>query len=122
MASLTVALPLQLSSVDGFEMIKDIKSMVAQNLKMLVLTIPGERVMAPRFGVGLKTYLFENFSHDTMSKIDAKIREQVKIYMPVVQIQRINFGHRDPDNNYLGIAIEYSIPAIGTTDLLELTT
>jgi hypothetical protein len=121
MASLGVALPLELDSGDGFHMLKSIKNLVKQNLKMLILTIPGERVMKPKFGVGLSRYLFENFGHDTMAQIDNSIREQVSIYMPAVIIQNITFGNSNPDNNYLGIGIEYSIPAVGTTDLLELT-
>ena len=122
MASFGVALPLQLDSADGFAMIKNINSLVKQNLKKLILTIPGERVMEPNFGVGLTTYLFEHYSEDTMSQISSKITEQVGIYLPAVQINNIDFGITDPDSNYLGIAIEYSIPSIGIADLLELTT
>mgnify|MGYP003354002300 CR=1 FL=1 len=31
-----------------------------QNFKILLLTNPGERVHFPKFGVGLRNYLFEN--------------------------------------------------------------
>ena len=122
MATFGIALPLELDSADGFKMLKTINGLVRQNLKMLILTIPGERVMEPNFGVGLSRYLFENFGQDTMSQISSKIREQVGIYMPAVQIRNITFGTIDPDSNYLAISIEYAIPSIGTTDLLELTT
>ena len=122
MSSLAVALPLALDSRTGFKMITRIKDLIKQNLKMLILTNPGERVMDPGFGVGLKRYLFENFGQDTMAQIDNKIREQARIYMPAIQIQKIAFGRTDPDNNYLGVQIRYSIPSIGTSDLLELTT
>jgi len=121
MSSLAVALPLSISDSTGFKMIDDIKSLFKQNLKMLVLTNPGERVMEPRFGVGIKTFLFENFGQDTTAQIDNKIREQVRIYMPAIQIREILFANTDPDNNYLGIQIRYSIPNIGVSDLLELT-
>jgi len=122
MSSLAVALPLQIDSSTGFRTIKTLKRLFKQNLKMIVLTNPGERVMEPKFGVGVQTFLFENFGHDTMAKIDNKIREQVGIYLPAVQIQEITFGATDPDNNYLGIQIRYSIPGVGVSDFLELTT
>ena len=122
MASFGVALPLQTDLADGFTMVKNLNTLVKQNLKMLILTIPGERVMEPNFGVGLSRYLFENFGQNTMSQISSKIREQAGIYLPAVEIRNITFGTTDPDSNYLGIAIEYSIPNIGITDLLELTT
>ena len=122
MASFGVALPLQTDLADGFTMVKNLNTLVKQNLKMLILTIPGERVMEPNFGVGLSRYLFENFGQDTMSQISSRIREQAGIYLPAVEIRNITFGTVDPDSNYLGIAIEYSIPSIGIADLLELTT
>ena len=122
MSSLAVALPLELDSGTGFNMVTDIKGLIKQNLKMIILTSPGERVMKPKFGVGIKTFLFENFGIDTKARIESKIREQVRIYLPAVQIREINFGLTDPDNNHLGLQIRYSIPAIQVSDLLELTT
>ena len=59
MASYAVRLPLTQDTGDGYTMIKRIKTLVRQNLKMLVLTNPGERVMEPEYGVGIKTFLFE---------------------------------------------------------------
>jgi len=102
-------------------MIKRIKTLVRQNLKMLVLTNPGERVMEPEYGVGIKTFLFENFESDVYARIDNKIREQVAQYMPAVQIKKIQFTNSDPDTNTLSLFLEYSIPQIATDDLLEIT-
>jgi hypothetical protein len=121
MSSLSVALPLTISSIDGFTMIKDIKRLVSQNLKMLLLTVPGERVMEPEFGVGLKRYLFQNFTQATYSEIETKIKKQVTTYMPIVTINRIVFSSSNQDMNQLGISLEYSIPNIGVKDLLEFT-
>jgi phage baseplate assembly protein W len=122
MSSLGVALPLELDSANGFEMLMGLKRLFQQNLKMLILTNPGERVMDSNFGVGLKSYLFENFASDTRARIDSKIREQVRIYIPAINIDEILFANTDPDNNYLGIQIRYSIPSLGRSDLLEITT
>ena len=121
MSSLGVALPLELSDIDGFQMLKTIQALAKQNLKMLILTDPGERVMEPSFGVGLKSYLFENFGTPTQSQIESKIREQIGIYMPAIQLRNIRFAAADADSNTLGVSIEYAIPSIGIQDLLELT-
>tara|TARA_Y100000296_G_C5168284_1_gene255910 strand:+ start:75 stop:443 length:369 start_codon:yes stop_codon:yes gene_type:complete len=121
MASFSVALPLELDDGDGFVMLKDIKSLIKQNFKMLLLTNPGERVMEPDFGVGIKRFLFENFGSGTEAQIDTKIREQVDIYLPVIKIISISFGVSNPDHNHLGFSITYSIPDIGLRDLLEFT-
>ena len=121
MASFGVALPLERNSDDGYMMIRNIRKLIKQNLKMLILTNPGERIMVPEFGVGIKRYLFENYGQGTEGAINKKIREQVQIYLPVVSIVQISFGTADRDNNRLGVSIAYAIPEIGAKDLLEFT-
>ena len=121
MSSLSVSLPLTIDSGDGFTMIKQIKPLIKQNLKMLLLTNPGERVMEPDFGVGLNQYLFEYFTQSTYEKIETRIKEQVATYMPAIRITKIDFGNPAPDANKLGFSVEYSIPNIGVRDLLEFT-
>jgi phage baseplate assembly protein W len=91
MASIGVRLPLTLDGTDGFGMIKTVKKMIRQNLKMLILTNPGERVMEPDFGVGIKQFLFQNASSNVYSQIDSKIREQIDIYIPAVTVQECEF-------------------------------
>lgn len=121
MASLAPKLPLTLDSGDGYTSIKLFKSLIKQNFKMLILTNPGERVMNPDFGVGIKQFLFENFQSDVYARIDSKIREQAQRYLPVVSIQSIEFGTDGIDDNSLGIRLEYTIPDIAVRDLLEFT-
>jgi phage baseplate assembly protein W len=121
MASLAPHLPLTLDSSDGYTSIKTIKKLIKQNFKMLILTNPGERVMRPEFGIGIKQYLFENFESDVYARIDSKIREQTAIYLPIISIKSIEFGTNGISSSSLAIRIEYAIPDIGTSDLLEFT-
>ena len=55
MSSISPSLPLSLDEQDGYKMNKELVKAIQQNIKMLLLTVPGERVMDPDFGVGLKT-------------------------------------------------------------------
>jgi phage baseplate assembly protein W len=121
MSSLAVKLPLTLDSGDGFTMIKDLKTLIKQNFKMLLLTVPGERVMQPDFGAGLKRFLFESFSQTSYGEIEFAIRDQTSKYMPHIIINSISFNEGGIDRNRLGISINYSIPNIGVRDLLEFT-
>jgi phage baseplate assembly protein W len=120
-ASIGPKLPLTLDSGDGYTSIKTLRSMIKQNLKMVILTNPGERVMEPEFGVGIKQFLFENFQSDVYARIDERIREQVRTYLPVISISRLEFGRLRQDENLLSLSLEYSIPDIGIRDLLEFT-
>ena len=121
MASYAVGLPLAQDTGDGYRMIKRLKALVKQNIKMLILTNPGERVMEPEYGVGIRRFLFESFESDVYERIDDKIREQVARYMPAVQIRKLQFAGSSPDTNTLRLYLEYSIPQIATSDLLEIT-
>jgi phage baseplate assembly protein W len=121
MSSLGVKLPIARDVGDGYGMIKSFKTMIKQNFKMLLLTHPGERVMEPGFGVGLKKYLFENFNESTFARIERDIIKQTKIYLPVVRIQEISFAASDPDTGQLSISIHYAIPNLNIQDLLEFT-
>ena len=121
MASYAVRLPLTEDSGTGYTMIIRLKELIKQNMRMLILTNPGERVMVPEYGVGIKQFLFENFEEDTFQRIDQKIRQQVTKYMPAVNIDRIDMSSSEPDTNTLSIYLQYSIPAIAVGDLLEIT-
>jgi len=121
MATLGVKLPITRDDINGFTMLDNFHSTIRQNLKMIILTDPGERVMIPDFGVGIKSYLFENFNNDTYSQIENNIKEQVAIYLPVVNVNRILFNNSDDSANTLAISLEYTIPALGIKDLLEFT-
>lgn len=121
MSSIGVKLPLQRSTINGFGMNKEILSVVQQNLKMLILTIPGERTMIPNYGVGLKTFLFSTFTPSLVASIENKIREQVKIYMPAVIIKQVLVETGDIDTNTLSLKLIYSIPGLTSNDLLSIT-
>lgn len=121
MATLGVKLPITRDDIHGFTMIDDFHSLIRQNLKMIILTNPGERVMIPDFGVGIQSYLFENFSETTYTQIENDVKQQAAKYLPVINVNRLNFDNSSPDSNTLRVSIEYTIPALGIKDLLQFT-
>jgi phage baseplate assembly protein W len=119
MSSLAVKLPLMYSQENGYMMIKSMLPMIRQNLKMLLLTNPGERIMVPAFGVGMRTYLFENFDETTYAKIRARVKSQAKIFMPYITINNIQFIPEDMDNGKLSLIIRYVVPSLRSQDVFE---
>jgi phage baseplate assembly protein W len=104
-----------------------INDVIKQNLKMLVLTNPGERIMIPNFGVGISKYIFENKTSSTYAGIESNIRSQVNIYMPFLNIQKVLISDlisnlaNDYYENALQISIYYIVPTAGISDILLLT-
>ena len=130
MAGISPKLPLHRNFEDGYALNKNLKDVTRQNLKMLILTSPGERIMYPAFGVGLRRYLFRNANSLTFSEIRSKINSQVRKYLPHVKIESIIFGSEvgtvdvleasSPDN-LVHLQIRYSIPSSFLSDALTIS-
>jgi phage baseplate assembly protein W len=118
---LTPSLPLlQDKSQPGFELIDDIRELVKQNIKMIVLTSPGERVMIPDFGVGIRGLLFENLADkEVLSAFKGRIKDQIKRYLPYVELQEVIFFEKDIDENKISVSIRYYIPDLGLQEVIE---
>ena len=120
-------LPLVYDKTDGpYQLNKTLKETFRQNLKMLILTMPGERPMIPEFGVGLYGFLFESLGDDTFSKVaQAHISEQVAFYMPGISLEEINFITSDEDPtlglNEVYVSIEYNILPFNEKDQLIIS-
>jgi phage baseplate assembly protein W len=118
---LGVSLPITLNSKDGFTVLYGIRETLRQNFIMLLMTNPGERVMEPEFGVGIKTFLFTNKTENYRASIIAKVNQQVKKYIPAIVVNSIDFAELAQDRNSLSMRIEYFIPDMNIKELLELT-
>ena len=116
-------LPLALDTTeDGvYGLNKTLLDTIRQNLKMLLLTNPGERVMDSSFGVGLKKYLFEQDVEEVREAIEGRILQQVNKYMSFVEITEINMSKpQSNDENLLFINIKFTVPVLNVNDELNL--
>tara|TARA_R110002020_G_C16318109_1_gene774496 strand:+ start:764 stop:1153 length:390 start_codon:yes stop_codon:yes gene_type:complete len=125
MAGITPQLPLVRDDINGYMMIMDYRTLVKQNFRNLMFTIPGERVMDAKFGIGLKTFLFEMDNPGLYGRISGKIKQQVNKYLPYITVDNILFNSaantEGADPNFLSVRIEYTIVPLGEIDNLELT-
>jgi phage baseplate assembly protein W len=80
--SIGVAFPLD--DTNMFKGTRTLKEQVKSNLINVLLTKPGERVMEPNFGVGLKFYLFEQ--NINLDNLKDKINDQINIYVPEISL------------------------------------
>jgi len=124
-AGLSVKLPLSTNDVFGpYDLNRTFEDLAKQNLKMLVLTVPGERIMYPTYGVGLKQYLFEQNNVVTYSDVAGRIREQVSIHLPYIRIDNIDF--QTPESNpdlypyTINLSIFFTIVPLQQNTVLEI--
>lgn len=126
MYGISPRLPLKEDNQDGpYGLTKSINEAVKQNFKNLLLTSPGERIMIPEFGVGLRQFFFEQINSNTFERLTAAIHQQTKMYMPFIFIGEISFETSDTNSNLafneVGVRITYSIPGVNDQDTLQIT-
>ena len=116
----SVLLPLVYSKQDGpFQLNKTVQDAVRQNFRNLVLTNKGERIMDPDFGVGISSFLFENYTQATSQLVKQEATKQINKYMPFINIQEIKITDTGMDMNQFYIYIRYSINSLNALDELS---
>ena len=93
------------------------KEQIKSNLINVLLTEPGERVMEPDFGVGLKLLLFEQ--NIDQEGVKSKIQAQVGLYIPEIEVSEINVDFV-PDDHVLFIQITYKFLLDESLDSIQL--
>ncbi len=63
---------------------------VKNNIKMLLNTNKGERLMQPNLGTGLRRFLFEQFTDDTVISIQNEIVDIFNQWLPFVGIKELD--------------------------------
>lgn len=111
-----VSLPFNQPAVFGSTYLT--KDAIRNNLINYVLTNPGERLFDPNYGLGLKNYIFEQITNDSIDSLSFKIQTDINQYFPSIQA-KINIIP-DNDFNTINIYINYSIINTGITDTIEI--
>ena len=106
-----------LDEINLFTGTQTVQEQVKSNLINLLLTVQGERVNQPRFGVGLRNLLFEN--KIDLDGLKENIKSQINIYIP--EISLINVVVRESiDGHKIFIVISYKFKSDGTNDAVQL--
>jgi phage baseplate assembly protein W len=114
------------SNKDGvFQKNYTTRKQLAENIKNLILTKKGERIMNPLFGCDVHRVLFEPFIPGQIeNKIQQSIEQAVNYWIPEVNIEEIvfDFDDKDIDNHLINLNVVFSLvinPDI--TDSIQVT-
>lgn len=124
MAGISPKLPLTRDRQDGFALNKTVLDSIKQNVKMVVLTSPGERVMDPAFGVGVRRYLFENANANTYGELRSTIISQLNKYMPFVNVVDIDFITDQANvssGTAVNIVLRYTVSTLTDVNILAIS-
>jgi len=65
-------------------------NLIKGNIKQLLGTFPGERLMLPNYGLDLRQFLFEPLDADLFSEIRERIRESISVNIPSIIITKLS--------------------------------
>ena len=80
------------------------EKLIRNDLLQLLLTSPGERVMRPDFGTGIRTFVFENMTSDSLAALQQNILDAIAKWEPRVTATSVTL-QSDDDNNLLRIKV-----------------
>ena len=91
------------------------------NLRNLLLTAKGERIMQPEFGSGIHSLLFEQMDDDLEERLEEVITESVNFWLPYINIETIDVEMTDDmkDRNMANMTIQFTVG--NDIELNELT-
>lgn len=93
---------------------------IKNNLINYFLTNPGERPGNPSFGGGLREFIFEQISNNTLEYLKEDIGAKMSQNFPNVDLQELSLVE-NPDSNEISVQMYYSVTNTGINDELTLT-
>ena len=117
-----ILLPMSNSGQGYFAPTKTTREAAFTNLKILIMTMKGERPMQPEFGCDIHKCIFDPIGEDINIRIDGAIRDAIDEWLPYIVVEDVivNTTNADKDNNRIRITLKYSISLMAHS-LEELT-
>ena len=81
---------------------------IKNNIINYFLTNPGEILMNPEFGGGLRDYIFEQFAEDTLDFLKQDVEQKLEKYFPTVIINSLDVLRNDDENSVI-VQLKYSV-------------
>jgi phage baseplate assembly protein W len=93
---------------------------VREAIRVILLTAPGERLMLPAFGAGLRTFLFEPNVPATHQLIQERVVQAIARWEPRVTLTAVEVDADADDALRANVTIDYSLVATGEAARVDL--
>ena len=106
-----ITLPVKRGNTGFFEQAFTSFEQAKSNLKNLLSTARGERIMQPEFGTGLHQVLFEQMTDEFEEKLQTTITESVNFWLPYITIKDIEVKMTDEmkDMHQAKLKIQFTV-------------
>lgn len=87
---------------------------IRQAVRLILETNPGERVMRPDFGAGLRALVFEPVNITTMALVRHRVEQALIVWEPRIEVMEVAVTANPQPRNRLDIDIRYRVRAVNT--------
>jgi len=101
-----LAFPLRLSDRDRLSMV-DNEAEIRQSIQIIIMTVPGERVMRPEFGCEIHNLIFHPANSQTANEAERYVRDALHRWEPRIDVETVIVTPGGTDVGELFIEIEY---------------
>ena len=117
--SQAIGINLPLNGPSVFKSNYQTKDAVKNNLINFFLTNPGERYLNPGFGGGLRAFIFEQISNNSIEFLNEDIAEKLNEFFPNINVDNLEVLRED-DNNTIIVSLTYSIANTNIKDNISI--
>jgi hypothetical protein len=87
---------------------------VEQSLRILLATVPGERVMQPSYGCGIKRMVFETINDSTLTELKDIVTKAVLFFEVRITLHEIVIDASDAAQGVLRLRLDYTLRTTNT--------
>jgi phage baseplate assembly protein W len=100
---------------------RTLEESVRDQIRVILLTRPGEQLMRPDFGAGLENFVHENNTLEIRRRIRDRIADNLAAWEPRVQVDRIDVTEAPDSGSHIRVEIHYRIRRTGLSQQINLT-
>jgi phage baseplate assembly protein W len=80
-----------------------------ESLQVILSTAPGERMMFPKFGCGIRKMVFDTVNATFLTQLKELIRFSILHYEPRIILNNVSINGSDANEGLLNIQLDYTI-------------
>lgn len=103
------AFPPRFDAGTGEALLVQAEEDIAESLRILMETRPGERVMHPSYGCRLHDLVFEPMDSETETEIEVAITRAILFFEPRIKLGPIVVDVREALEGYLSVTLSYTV-------------